>query len=405
MSILSLVARHEERRAFSVNLVASENVLSPDAVSVLKSDLAHRYCIPPEGERPPEIWDYPNQKIVRLVHEETQRLAQRLFGAQYADVRPLSGNNAAYIVLKSLVARGDTIFSVPADCGGHFASAAICRHEGLQQVDLPYDRSAARVDLLRLKELCRVHKPALVFLDASMILFPYPVAAIRETIGDSAILSYDASHTFGLIGGGRFQKPLIEGADVLHGSTHKSLFGPQKAMILFRRESALAARVRDMIAPTSISNIHPHHVAALGVALEELERWGGSYADQVVANAQALGTVLFECGLDVCFPERMFTLCHQLVVAMPSREAAARGAEAVESANLHVNMVRVPYRPNTFGFRLGVSEITRRGMKERDMELLGRLFCRALREERGVGAEVAAFSARFDTLHYWRGAR
>jgi glycine hydroxymethyltransferase len=116
MSILQLIRRHERRLSHSLNLVASENLVSADVRRALASDVSMRYCIPPEGERPAAIWDYPNQADVRQIAAETERLARVLFHAAYADVRPLSGNQVAQIILMSLVSRGDTVWSVPPDC-------------------------------------------------------------------------------------------------------------------------------------------------------------------------------------------------------------------------------------------------------------------------------------------------
>lgn len=109
---MQILTAHEKRFRHTINLVASENLLSPAARWAMSSDLAHRYCIPPADRRPPAIWDYPNQKYTRQIEAEAERLAAHALGGEGADVRPLSGNNGAYILIQALVEPGGRIASV-----------------------------------------------------------------------------------------------------------------------------------------------------------------------------------------------------------------------------------------------------------------------------------------------------
>ena len=115
--ILNIATAHEERRRSTINLVASENLMSPAALKMLGSDFAHRYCIPPAGERPAEIWDYPNQRFSRALEAEAKELACELFHGKTADVRPLSGNNIVGILLTSLHKGRRYSFKCPAKRG------------------------------------------------------------------------------------------------------------------------------------------------------------------------------------------------------------------------------------------------------------------------------------------------
>lgn len=358
-SITDLIDLHEQRRRVTLNLVASENLMSPAALKALASDFAHRYALPGNDERPKEIWEYPNQDISRQIEARGRALACSLFHGNWADLRPLSGNNIAGLLLSTLVASGEGALSVPATAGGHFATPPICDRHGVDRRDLPYDAATGRVSLAACAALAREFSPRFIYLDASMILFPYPVAELREIFGDDCIIAYDASHCFGIIAGGSFQAPLLEGADLIVGSTHKSMFGPQKGLIVARDAGAIAATLKDAITPLFVSNSHVHHVAALGVALEELEVFGRDYARQVVVNAQALGEALFADGIDVLFPEQRFTNCHQLLCDLRGVEGSA-ALSALQRCGLHVNAVNLPFRGSP-GLRLGVAELTRRG--------------------------------------------
>lgn len=401
-TIIDLLQHHEDRRWSTINLVASENVLSPAAQTALSSDLAHRYCIPPENERPPGLWDYPNQYLIRQILERTQSLARDVYHGAFSDVRPLSGNNAVGIVLKALLQKGKTIYSVPRQCGGHFSTQEICVREGFQRLDLPYDLQHGSIDFQQLREECRRQPPDLVLLDASMQLFPHPLREIRDAVGPDVTISYDASHTFGLIGGGRFQDPLKETADLIHGSTHKSLFGPQKGMIVCKSDNEVAHKISEIITPYFVSNMHCHHIAALGIALEEIVMYGAEYAGQVVRNARALARHLYDGGVDVAFPERGFTDCHQVLCSIGTKEKAMNWNDRLEKAGIHANLIRIPFRDNEFGVRLGVCEITRRGMREKEIEELSNLLMRTLMGEPIglIAHEVAMLSKRFQGVQY-----
>lgn len=401
--IRRLVGDHETRRRRTLNLVASENVLSPDARALLGTDLAHRYTIPPTDRRPPEIWDYPNQEGPRELQAIAEDLARTLFGGAVADVRPLSGNNAATILLGAAVDRGSVVAAVPADCGGHFATAANCAQFGLRLLDLPYDRSTGTVDAQRAAAMCRAEGVGLVFLDASVHLFPHPVTELREALPAATTLVYDASHTMGLIAGGAFQAPLAEGADALQGSTHKSLFGPQKGLFVFREHGRLADRVSAGVCPTFVSNTHAHHVAALAMALAEAAVIGPAYARQVVGNAKTLAAALHAGAADVLFPERGFTESHQVVVALGDRPAAALCFARLEAAGLHTNLVRVPYRAQGYGLRLGTAELTRRGMGTAEMLEVARMVLQVVDDVQPpdmVSVAVAELSAAFSSVAF-----
>lgn len=402
MKILSLIKKYEENQKTSFNLVTSENIMSSSARYALQSDITHRYIIPPENERPKEIWEYPNQKYPRMIEKMTKEYAKKIFFGKFADVRPLSGNNAVYAVLKSLVPRGGTIFHIPANCGGHFATLAICKSENYHFIEIPYGNQDGNIDINKLEKLYKEYRPQLLLFDSSMILFPHPVQEIRRALGPDIIISYDASQVFGLIGGHRFQAPLKEGADLIHGSVHKSLFGPQKAMIICKEDGEMAKKIHETITPLFVSNSHPHHVAALGIALEEIIIFGEAYADQTIRNAKTLARYLDSLGLNIRGKKKDFTETHQLFCSIDSRKEAYRTFARLEKIGIHTNFVKIPFSDN-YGLRMGTAEITRRGLKENDVTELGDIIvnslsqrdnCKVLRER------VANLSLRFTGLHY-----
>jgi glycine hydroxymethyltransferase len=364
--ILDIASEHERLRRVTLNLVASENLMSPAALKMMNSDFAHRYCIPPAGERPKEIWDYPNQAYIRGIEARAKELACILFDGKAADVRPLSGNNTVGILLSSLAEAGETLLSVPPAAGGHFTTAPMAKKQRLNHVLLPYDDEEGVVDLHATQRLAQSVKPKLIYLDASMILFPQPVAQLREIFGEETIIVYDASHCFGLIAGGGFQAPLREGADVISGSTHKSMFGPQKGLIVSRDAGKTAAIIHNAITPLFVSNAHVHHIASLAVALEELAAFGEAYSAQVILNAKTLGRAMAREGASVMFERKDFTESHQLICVLEKDAGVIRHLKQFEEVGIHLNGITAPFS-GLPALRIGVAELTRRGFQAEAM--------------------------------------
>lgn len=398
------IDKYEKNQKSFLNLVASENILSQRARMCLGADLNHRYCIPPFGDRPKEIWEYPNQYYLRKIEKQVIEYAMQIYSGKWADVRPLSGNNVAYIILKSLVPPGGIVMSVPGDCGGHFSTKVICDSEKYKWVGLPYDRTKGVIDVRKLERIASKINPNLIFLDASMQLFPYPLKEIRNIFGERVVLSYDASHTFGIIGGGKFQSPLTEGADIIHGSTHKSLFGPQKGMIICKENGIISQKIKDIITPLFVSNMHMHHVATLGIALEEMIKYGELYANQVVANSKALAKRLYDKGFDLDYSNKGFTENHQIIVNIGDYDKTYVIFEKLEKVGINVNGIKIPFRDkDKYGLRLGTSELTRRGMKEKEMLFIGDLFYSIIFSDKSLNIikkEVKDFSFLFKDIHF-----
>ncbi|WP_309383999.1 hypothetical protein [Cerasicoccus frondis] len=401
MSILGLVENFNASYYRKLNLVASENITSAAVRYALQSDFGHRYGMPEKKD--PAVWDYPDQDSIRAITRKAENLACGLFHAVAADVNPLSGNQVAMIMLTSLLQEGDSFLSVPADCGGHFATEKIAVERGYSRLDIPY--RDGRLDVEQTANLVRQHQAKLIFLDASMVLFPYPLRELRVAVGDDVIISYDGSHTMGIIAGGQFQSPIEEGADFFHGSTHKSFWGPQKAIITSAHspdEYAPAKAVFSRVMPLFVSNAHPHHIAALGIALEESQKFGREYADHVVKNARTLAHSLSNRGLKPLFEGQGFTQCHQIIVPIGNRGQAEEAFRRLEAANINVNAIHTPFR-DEYGLRIGLSELTRRGIVNGEMQATGELIADAVLAQRAVEdirRDVAELSGSHQTIYY-----
>lgn len=402
--IKDLIEQYEETYYDKINLVASENISSPNVRYALQSDLNHRYAIPPKDQRHPNIWEYPNQDLIRQIVGETQQIACKIFSAQHTDVCPLSGNQVAGIMLSSLLEKGATFLSVSGLDGGHFTTDVLAQDYGFNRLDIPY--KDGNIDVEATAKMVTDHNAKLLFLDASMISFPYPVSELRKAVGPDIIISYDASHTLGIIAGGGFQNPLEEGADFLHGSTHKSLFGPQKAIIMSAKSNAhdREANIFNRIVPNFVSNAHAHHIAALGIALEEHRDFGKNYAKDVIANARYFALAAKRNGLNIPHGNKGYTENHQFVINCGTEAEATVAFERLEAVGINTNMVKVPHTDGKkYGLRCGFSEVTRRTMSGNTIVHIANLVADTINGKRpliNIMSDVKSISQKHRDIGY-----
>src|SRR5438552_1188851 len=211
----------------------------------------------------------------------------------------------------------------------------------------------------------------------------------------------------GLIAGGQFQDPLHEGADVLTGSTHKTLPGPQHGILLSDSEDEkFIKRLQRAVFPGVVSNHHLHAMAALGITLAEFLEFGRDYAAQIVRNSKALAQALHERGIKVLAEKYGFTESHAVALDVAAFGGGAKVAADLEKANIITNKNLLPWDTSPVkpsGVRLGTQELTRLGMAEAQMREVADLFARVAVKgdppER-VAADVAKMRKDFNTVHY-----
>ncbi|MCS7131637.1 MAG: serine hydroxymethyltransferase, partial [Hadesarchaea archaeon] len=372
---LELLRKHHEWMKTTINLIASENVPSPAVREALISDFGNRYAEGWPGERV-----YAGCIYIDQVELLAMELAKQLFKAEHVNVQPVSGLTANLAMYTALTEPGDTMMCLSIPCGGHismgkkkFGGTAGAVH-GLEVEYFPFDEKRMNIDVDAAARKIAEVKPKLLLFGGSVFLFPHPLRELSEVAEEvGAHVAYDAAHVIGLIGGGQFQDPLREGAEVVTCSTHKTLPGPQHGMILCRKE--LAEPINRAVFPGIVSNHHLHAVAALAIALAEMLEFGKDYAAQIVKNARALGQALYERGFSVLCPDLDFTASHTLVVDITKYGDGGTLEQQLERANIVLNRNLLPWDiregrhyKNPGGIRLGTSEVTRLGMKEGEME-------------------------------------
>lgn len=402
--VFEILEKHSRMMNESIPLIASENLTSIPVRRCYLSDLGHRYAEGKVGER-----FYEGCRYIDQVEDAAIKLTKKIFEAEHANVQPISGvvaNIAAFFALTNV---GDTIMSISVPCGGHIShdtvSAAGLR--GLKVVYYPFDNEAMNIDVDATVKMAKEVEPKLFVLGSSLILFEQPVKEIREIADEiGAYVMYDASHVLGLIAGKTFQNPIKEGADVMTGSTHKTFFGPQRAIIACKK--VLSERIDRAVFPGVVSNHHLNTLAGYVIAAMEMLEFGQDYAKQVVKNAKKLAEELYNLGYRVLGEKYGFTETHQVAVDVREYGGGEEVAKKLEKVGIILNKNLLPWDPidksaNPSGIRIGVQEITRLGMKEKDMEKLAELFDLTVKEKKrpeDIMMEVKEFRSEFTTIKY-----
>ncbi len=413
--VFDLLQQHHTWFQKCIPLIASENVPSPAVREAVIADFGNRYAEGWPGERV-----YAGCRFIDQVEFKCIELMKKLFKAEFVDVRPISGVVANLVVYTAFTEPGDTMMALSIPAGGHITmgkkklGGTAGSVHGLRVEYLPLDYKELTIDTDKARK--RIEKlvaegrpPKLIMFGASVFPFPHPVKQLADTIHSvGAIIGYDAAHVAGLIAGAQFQDPLREGADVVSLSTHKTFFGPQHGGVLswHRHEH----KIKRATFPGMVSNHHLHAVAGVTIACAELLEFGEEYAIQIVKNAKALGQALHERGFNVLADHKGFTESHVILVDVTKYGDGGTIEETLEKANIIVNRNLLPWDikegrhfMHPGGIRLGVSEVTRLGLKESDMIEIAEFIKHVIIEKEPpekVRVKVAEFREDCQKVHY-----
>lgn len=366
---IELTAISNKWRRSSINLIASENVMSPLAEAVYMSDFMYRYA---EGK--PRKRYYQGTKYLDELEISLSEKMGKLLGTDMVETRPVSGTIANAAVFRVLGKPGDRALIAPVQAGSHVSHTKFgtLGALGMVQIYMPYDEYNMNVDVDKALKLIETEKPSFIVLGGSVYLFPHPVRELSQAAASNGIkLVYDAAHVLGLIIGKRWPNPLSLGANAMTTSTHKTFPGPQGGLIAFTDEE-LYKQVSKTIFPYFVSNHHLHRIPATLVTALEMERYGEEYADQIVRNSRKLAESLAELGFKVLGEHLGYTKSHQVLVDVEELGGGDKCAKLLEEANIIVNKNLLPKDPpervgDPSGLRLGVQEMTRFGMRESEM--------------------------------------
>ena len=407
--------KHNKWFENSIPLIASENVPSPAVREAIISDFGNRYAEGWPGERV-----YAGCTYIDEVEVQCMDLAKRLFKAEFADVRPISGVVANLVIYSAFSNPGDVMIAPSIPAGGHIShgkkehSGTAGLVHGLEIEFFAFDPEEMNIDVektkAKIQELDKQGKlPKIAMFGGSVFLFPHPVKELADFLkGYNIHINYDAAHVAGLIAGGQFQDPLREGVDTMTMSTHKTLFGPQGGLVLAFEKDADA--IKKATFPGLTSSHHIHHMAGKAVTFAEVLEFGKEYASQTIKNAKLLAAELDNLGFKVLGEKMGYTESHQTVVNVLDYGDGGKIEADLEKANIIVNRQLIPgdlkAKRNYMspgGIRLGTSEITRLGMKESEMQQIASLIKQVIidkKDPKEIISQVIDFRKNYQKTEY-----
>jgi glycine hydroxymethyltransferase len=374
--IARLVREETRRQADGLELIASENFVSPAVLEATGSALTNKYAEGYPGKR-----YYGGCEVVDQVEQLAIDRAKRLFGADHANVQPHSGSQANMAAYFALAQPGDTLLAMSLNFGGHLTHGSPVNFSGRLFKIVPYGlrQSDETVDMDEVWRLAREHRPRILVVGASAYprLFHFDrFAEIAREVGAAMVV--DMAHIAGLVAAGLHPNP-VPHADIVTTTTHKTLRGPRGGLILCREAHAKA--VNSQIFPGTQGGPLEHVVAAKAVAFHEALQPGfKAYQQQILDNARALAQGLVAAGLRLVSGG---TDNHLMLVDLRPKKLNGKIAEeALGKAGITVNKNMIPWDPEkpfvTSGIRVGTPALTTRGMGVAEMGQVASLIGRVL---------------------------
>ena len=366
------------RQRTHIELIASENFVSPAVMAAMGTCLTNKYAEGYPGKR-----YYGGCEYVDIVEELARKRACELFGADHANVQPHSGAQANTAVYFAMLKPGDTVMGMSLSPGGHLTHGSPVNLSGSYFNFVPYGVSPETevIDYDDVRRMALECRPKLIVAGASAyprIIDFKTLRAIADEVG--ALLMVDMAHIAGLVAAGEHPSP-IPYADFVTTTTHKTLRGPRGGMILCREEYAKA--IDKAIFPGTQGGPLEHVIAAKAVALAEaLTDEFKAYQHQIILNAKAMENAFREEGVRMVSDG---TDNHLMLLDFTGTEMTGKMMEALlEDANITVNKNTVPNETRspfvTSGIRVGTPAATTRGLKEAEMAQVARWIARVLRD-------------------------
>ena len=384
--IFSLLEDEKNRQQTHIELIASENFVSPEVLYAQGSVLTNKYAEGYPGKR-----YYGGCKFVDEVERLAISRAKQLFNAKFANVQPHSGSQANMAAYHSLIKHGDTVLGMSLDHGGHLTHGHKLSFSGQDYKFVSYgvDPVTEQIDYDQLRKIAIEQKPQLIVAGASAyprIIDFKKIKEIADLVG--AKLMVDMAHIAGLVATGLHPNPL-EYADIVTSTTHKTLRGPRGGLILTNDEE-IAKKIDRSVFPGIQGGPLMHIIAAKAVSFKEaLAPSFTDYAKQVIKNAQHLSESLKQLGYRIVSGG---TDNHLLLVDVKASVGLTGklAEETLDSVNITCNKNTIPNDTEkpfiTSGLRLGSAAVTTRGFKEKEMQLVATLIDKALKNHQNKEA-------------------
>ena len=385
--IADIMARELGRQRANLELIASENIVSPAVMAAMGSMLTNKYAEGYPGKR-----YYGGCEFVDQIENVCIDRAKQLFGAKYANVQPHSGsqaNNAAYL---ALCKPGDTVMGMDLSNGGHLTHGCPANFSGKFYNIVPYgcDPATGRIDYDEVRALALKHRPRMIIAGASAYPRVIDFARFGEIAREcGAYLMVDMAHIAGLVAAGEHPSP-IPYADVVTTTNHKTLRGPRGGMI-FTNDEAIAKKINSAIFPGGQGGPLMHVIAAKAVALKEaLQPEFKEYQHAIVENARIIAEVLEARGVKLVTGG---TDNHLMLVDLRDEAISGRELEErLDRVRITVNKNKIPGDPRpaseTSGIRVGTPAVTARGFRAAEAKEVGELLALAIHDFDAKQAEI-----------------
>jgi glycine hydroxymethyltransferase len=367
-----------KRQQSNLEMIASENLVSPAVMAAMGSVLTNKYAEGYPGKR-----YYGGCQYVDVVEDIARERACRLFGAEHANVQPHSGAQANTAVYFALLNPGDTVMGMNLAEGGHLTHGSPVNLSGKYFNFIPYgvDAETGRIDYEKVYELAMANKPKIIVAGASAYPRTIDFKKFREiTDACGAILMVDMAHIAGLVAADEHPNP-VEYAQIVTTTTHKTLRGPRGGMILCKEEYAKA--IDKAIFPGTQGGPLMHIIAGKAVCLgEALKPEFKQYGHRIVENAAALADGLMKRGVKLVSGG---TDNHLMLVNLSGLELTGKELEhRLDAVNITANKNTVPNEQRspfiTSGLRLGTPAVTTRGLNTKDMDIIAECIALAVND-------------------------
>jgi glycine hydroxymethyltransferase len=369
--IFKMISREQVRQQHGLELIASENYASSAVMEAMGCVLTNKYSEGYVGKR-----YYAGNQIVDEVEALAIERAKELFAAEHVNVQPLSGSPANAAVYFACIKPGDKVLGLALDHGGHLSHGHPVNFSGILYNFVQYtvDRETGRIDMDEVEKIAKKEKPKMILAGFSAYSREMEWQRFKDIADDVGAVTFaDIAHTAGLIAGKQLVNP-VPIFDIVTTTTHKTLRGPRGGMIMCKQD--FVKPINRAVFPGMQGGPHDHITAAKAVAFKEaLEPEFQDYSAQTIKNAQVLAETLMQNDFKIITDG---TDNHLMVVDMTNKGLSGKEAEiALESGGISTSRSTIPYDPrkpfDPSGVRLGTPAITTRGMKEKEMQILGEL--------------------------------
>lgn len=380
--IYAYLQKELDRQEHGLEMIPSENYVSLAVLEALGSVATNKYS---EG--------YPGKRYYGGNHhiDEIEQLAidraKKLFGAEHANVQPLSGAPANLAAYAAMLEPGDTVLGMDLGHGGHLTHGHPVTFPAKVFNFIRYktDSATGLIDYDNLRAMAQEHKPKMILVGYSAYSREIDYEKVKQIADEvGALTMADIAHIAGLIAGGHMNNP-VPLFDIVTTTTHKTLRGPRGGMILCKEEHAAA--VNKAVFPGLQGGPHENNIAAKAVAFgEALQPEFKAYGEQILKNAKALETTLSKNDYTICFKQ---TDNHLLLIDLTNKGISGKVAQdALDEAGITLNMNMIPDDPrkpmDPSGIRLGTPAVTTRGMKETEMRQIGTWMHKILSEPTNI---------------------